>query len=325
MPPLDVIGYSNANVDILLKVEKLPAHDEKIKGKLLGKLPGGTMANYACMVSKLGLKAGWTGTIGQDQAGQLLVADFIKYQVDVSTIRQLEDVATMFAVIMIDHTGERSIIVVPSFYEPALNKEQQAAIAQARLLYTGPYQETSFLAVAKWARQNDTLVAIDVELTAQLDLDEVKEICINSNIVIFNQAVIKKLYNLTYQEFSDWLAMAELLQKLVSEYQLNLAGITLGSNGCILVNRDHYYKFPGFKIEVIDTTAAGDCFNAALTTALLRGWELEKAGFYANAAGALATQGYGARGYLPGQQAIKDFLKERDFQDSLVKKQIKSF
>ena len=170
-----VVGYSNANIDIIIKVERLRC-DEKLKGSLLGKQPGGTMANYACAVSKLGIPAAWTGTLGNDQEAKLILENFQRHGVDTSTIRTVCDLPTMFAIILLDDSGERSIVVVPTIDEPVeLTEEQLQLISRADVLYTGPYKGIPFYRVTEWARKNSTLVAIDVELTAELQKEELIE------------------------------------------------------------------------------------------------------------------------------------------------------
>lgn len=307
----DVVSYSNANIDILIKVNKMPSYDDKLKGELIGRFPGGTMANYACAASKLGLKAAWTGSLGNDDTGQIIINDFLEYNVDVSTIiRNKQD--TMFAVILIDDTGERSIVVVPTFSEPKeLTIEQKKQISKAKIFYTGPYKEINFLSTAKWARNNDTLVMIDVELTSALSsVAEMQEACSASDIVIFNQSVLAELYDIDFKNTINYKSIIDLLRSITAKNNTILTGVTMGSKGSLVVNdKNESNYFPGFNLEVIDTTGAGDCFNAALTKGILENWDIEDLNIYANAAGALATQGLASRGSIPNHERIMQFIK----------------
>lgn len=305
-----VVGYSNANIDIIIKVERLPGRDEKLKGSLLGKQPGGTMANYACAVSKLGIPAAWTGTLGNDQEAKLILENFQRHGVDTSTIRTVCDLPTMFAIILLDDSGERSIVVVPTIDEPVeLTEEQLQLISRADVLYTGPYKGIPFYRVTEWARKNSTLVAIDVELTAELQKEELIGVLRHTDVAIFNQAVLQEIYGLDFRA-DNWRTYAELLYEFLRTGGLKLTGVTLGHAGSILVDAEEAWYVPGFTVPVIDSTGAGDCFNAALTVGFLRQWPLQRIGLYANAAGALAVQKMGSSGAMSTDAQVEAFLRE---------------
>ncbi|HEX7713451.1 MAG TPA: carbohydrate kinase family protein [Bacillota bacterium] len=309
MSKIDVIGYSSSDVDIVLMVNQLPSYDDKIPGALIGRLPGGTMANYACAISRLGIKSGWTGSLGDDAEAQIVLKGFQEFGVDTSTIRILKNTATMFTVILVDDTGERAIVVVPTFKEPdKLTAEQQKAIAEARLLYTGPYKEIPFFEAAQWARKHDTLVAIDIERTSHLTAPEIDEILANIDVVILNQAMLPELYGISFKEVSDWTSVGDLLRREVIKHRLLYGAVTLGHLGCILADSKQSCFCPGYRVKVVDTTGAGDCFNSAFTFGVLQSWKLEDIGLFSNAAGAISVDSYGARGHLPKYDEVKKFM-----------------
>lgn len=307
---LDVIGYSSSDLDIVLKVDKLPSHDDKINGQLVGRLPGGTMANYACAASKLGLRAGWTGAIGDDEAGRIVLDGFLEYGVDTSSVQILDGKSTMFTVILIDGTGERAIVVVPTIQEPEkLSDRQKMSIANARLLYTAPYEHIPFLHAAQWARSQNTFVAIDVDLTTVHSKDRMDEVLSYTDVVVFNQSVLPELFGVTFQRTEDWASVADLLRGIVLKHRIRLAGLTLGSKGCLLVDAHSSCYCPGYRVKVVDTTGAGDCFNAALTMGVLNSWSLVETGVFANAAGAISVGSYGPRGHLPGFDEVRRLME----------------
>jgi len=306
---VDIVGYSNANIDIVLKVDKIPDYDDKIKGKLIGKFPGGTMANYSCATSVLGLNSAWTGSLGKDSMGRLLVNDFNDYKVNIDTAQIRNDIETMFSVIMIDDKGERSIIVVPTFSEPKyLTSQQKKLIAEAKILYTAPYKEINFYNIAKYAKNNNTLVAVDIELTSNIKTSNIDKIVKMSDIVIFNQSVLSNLYDIKFRKDARFVRTKKILKQFISEENVLIIGVTMGKQGSILINKESSYYFKSFDINPLDTTGAGDCYNAALTFGLMQSWKLKKIGLFANAAGALASTEIGSRGYLPDFNTIERFI-----------------
>ena len=86
---------------------------------------------------------------------------------------------------------------------------------------------------------------------------------------------------------------------------------TLGSNGALLVTDEKTTHIPTFKVDVVDTTAAGDAFIGGLAAALLKGNSLEEAVRYGNASGALATTKFGAQPSLPMADEVEQLMSLR--------------
>ena len=88
--------------------------------------------------------------------------------------------------------------------------------------------------------------------------------------------------------------------------------VTLGREGCLAVTADDEVRCPGFETEVVDTTGAGDCFNAAFLTGYLSGWSLERMANFGNAAAALSVTKLGPRAGIPTRKQVLKFLTDRD-------------
>ena len=79
MKPIDVVALRAACVDIVLKVPRLPGYDEKLMGSLIGWLPGELWGISACALSRLGVSVGWSGSLGDDHLGRLVLEDFQRF------------------------------------------------------------------------------------------------------------------------------------------------------------------------------------------------------------------------------------------------------
>ena len=109
---IDILAVGGIDMDLVLKVPRLPSFDEKEMGELVGRLPGGPAANFACAASRLGLKVSSFSLVGDDESGRLIIEDFHRYGVDTSLIQVIENAESPFTVILVDPTGEKAIIVV---------------------------------------------------------------------------------------------------------------------------------------------------------------------------------------------------------------------
>lgn len=301
---LDVVAVGAGCIDLVLQVERLPGHDQKVTGRLVGRLPGGTVANFACAASRLGLRVGFLGSVGDDEAGRLVREDFRSFEVATDGLRVLPGQETQFTVILLDETGEKAIVVVSTYQETMeLDAETRSYIAGARALYTMPYDLDQFKKVATAARALNTQVVIDVEPTLGASLGALKEILAHTDIAFFNREGLTSA-------MGD-LELSKAAQQML-DYGPEVVVVTLGKEGCLVVDGDETVECAGFVVEVKDTTGAGDCFNAAFLAGYLWGWPLSKIATFANAAAALSVTKIGPRAGFPTVEAVQRFLRERE-------------
>ncbi|MCG8515647.1 MAG: carbohydrate kinase family protein [Halanaerobiales bacterium] len=312
MEKVEVVALSAASIDIVLKVDHLPGNDQKVVGTHIGDIPGGTIANFACAISRFGLKTGWIGQVGDDREGQLLLEDFIRFNVDTKYVTIEPGKKTNFTVILIDHSGEKSIVVVPTIKTPAdLTPLQKNYIKQARLLYAAPYDLDYFIKATSFAQENKTLVCTDLEDNSALNRDNVARVLKLADLVIFNRDGFINIYG--EHALFDQEIFTETAKEII-DYGVKLMAVSMGSNGCLLVNPTTQLNIPAIKVKVTDTTGAGDCFNAALVYGYLKKWDLASTGIFANAAAALAITAYGARGNLPDPTTVLNFCRENNIE-----------
>lgn len=300
---LDVVAVGEGCIDLVLQVKRLPGHDQKVMGRLVGWLPGGTVPNFACAASRLGLGVGFLGSVGDDHAGRLVREDFRSFGVATDGLRVCPGQETRFTVILLDETGEKAIVVVSTYPEVIeVDAGTRSYIAGARALYTMPYDPEQFGKVATAARAVHTRVVIDIEPTVGADLRALKGILAHTDIAFFNREGLTAAVG--NRELSS--AAQEMLG-----YGPQILVVTLGKDGCLVVDGDEIVECGGFVVEVKDTTGAGDCFNAAFLAGYLWGWPLSKAATFANAAAALSVTEIGPRAGFPTVEAVQRFLMER--------------
>ncbi len=292
----DFIGAGGLSYDLVLSVESLPLADEKYTAELIGKLPGGFIANATCSAARLGLRAGYIGWVGDDGEGEMLRADFFEWNVDPGGLAVVRGECTPFTVVVTDHRGKRSI-VVPSFplYNTILSYEQAQYAAQAKVVYTFPRD-------AAWCRQlrqatleSGGLLALDVETTAPMTGDELRDVVRMADVVFIAEHGLKKM---------GLRSIADLVGP--RQWVIMTAG-GRGSYGIAHGQRRAVHR-KAFEVPVVDTTGAGDCFHAALIAAKLEGATLDEALTFAGAAAALKVQHRGPRGGLPTHAEVEGLV-----------------
>jgi len=309
----DVVAVGSATIDLVIKVERLPGHDEKVIGRHVGWLPGGTVPNFACAASRLGLRTGFLGTVGDDAPGRLVVEDFHRFGVNTDHLTTLPGTPTYYTVILLPPGGERAIVVVPTYPDDTpLTYKEQTCVASARAVYIMTGNVERFEALAGAARAGGALVMVDVEPTLALDMARLKRILSATDVASFNRAGLESA---TGQPATDLVKTArQMLDLPHPKWDLNpqVVVVTLGREGCLAVTADDEVRCPGFETEVVDTTGAGDCFNAAFLTGYLSGWSLERMANFGNAAAALSVTKLGPRAGIPTRKQVLKFLTDRD-------------
>jgi len=298
---VDVVGVASGTIDLVVEVDRLPGHDEKVNGRLIGWLPGGPVPNFACAASRLGLSVGLLGSVGDDAAGQLVIQDLQRYGVDTRCVAVRRGHKTNMTVIFLDATGEKAIVIVPTYEDPPeLSDADNAYLEQARIVYTMSLQPDRFLSLAQAAHGAGAWVAIDLEPTVLGSPDELDAVLARTDLVFCNRQGLEAAYG-----GADEAAARQLLGKGPC-----LAVVTLGREGSLAVTRDQSVRCPGFEVPVADTTGAGDCFNAAFVAEYLWHRDLARASRFANAAGALSVTRVGPRGWLPTREEVERSLHQ---------------
>jgi ribokinase/sulfofructose kinase len=298
MKPWDVLAVGGVNIDYLLTVPWLPSHDEKVSAHFQGRFPGGPAANFACAASQLGLSVASVATVGMDQDGDLIKADFQRFGVDVSLLSFQADYQTPFTVILIDGSGERAI-VVPDYKEQYAMDTLSTTLARTRSLYMMPVMFTDFLHLAMRAREIGVEVMVDIEANHQLTSVQFDQVLQYVTIASFNQS--------GFRRFTGSEPTLEAARNLLSK-SLHTVVISMGKDGSLATTGDENAQCPAYTVPVVDTTGAGDAFNAGFMTGTFMSMNLDDRLRFANAVAALKIQHPGTRGHLPDIHEVRTWI-----------------
>lgn len=279
---------------------RLPNGDDKIVAKFGGRLAGGLVANAACASARLGLDAAWSGLLGDDDFGEILLSDFARFGVDASLAEVRPGEASDFCMILLEPGGERTILVVNTIPgPPPLTEGVRAALAAAKIVYSMPYQQDWFSELAETASACRCETALDIESSCPLQGEALTAALRQADIVFCSPGGLKLATG------AD--EAAEGARQILSLGPREVI-VTQGAKGAYGITNAETIFSPAFCVPVVDTTGAGDCFHAAYLLGRLRGWTLAERLRFANAAAALSVQKMGAREALPTFQEVETFL-----------------
>jgi ribokinase/sulfofructose kinase len=295
-----VLAVGGAAVDTVIRLDRLPGHDEKVVGELVGFMPGGPAGNFACAASRLGLRAGVMAAVGSDEAGERIVSEFQHFGVDTSCVRVLAGDKSNFTVTLIDPSGEKAIVVVPMLTEGYRLDDPDRPLPRSRLVFGMPDLQGRFWAVARQARECGAEVMIDIERTVLPERGDLGALLAEVDLVSFNR-----------DSFVAATGAAPAIEaaRALLRFGPHTVIVTLGARGALAVTRDDAAEAPGYPVEVVDSTGASDTFNAAFARAMLDGKPLADRLHFANAAAALAVTALGPRGRLPDEEEVEGFIR----------------
>ncbi len=299
----NILVIGSLNADLVVRAPRFPAPGETISGNDLQTFPGGKGANQAVAAARLGANVAMIGRVGNDSFGSNLIQNLNQNHVDTSYVLRDETASTGTAIIVVDSNGQNSIVLSPGAngkVSPADVELASFSDAGLLLLQLEIPIET-VLRSARRAKQNGLRVLLNPAPAHQLP-DELIEL---SDFILPNET---ELSLLTQQTISDISSGETAACSLVTR-EAQTVIVTLGANGALIVNKDIVKHIPSFKVNVVDTTAAGDAFIGGFAVALSNNKSVEDAVQYACACGALAVTKFGAQPSLPTKEEVENFLK----------------
>lgn len=302
MNRLVVLGSVNA--DHVLRVPHFPRPGETLTGHSYQVVPGGKGANQAVAAARLGAPVVFIARIGDDAIGQQMRQGFAQDGIDVSAVELDEQLPTGIAIIYVSDEGENSIGIsaeANGALSPAMVKRHETLIADAHtLLLQLEVPLESVFEAARLARSHDTRVVLNPAPAQPLS----SELLALVDLITPNQTEAELLTGVKVtDEASAAQAAARFHQMGISDVM-----ITLGSQGVYCSNARQQQLIPGFRVEAVDTTAAGDTFNGALLAAELAGADFKAAVRFAHGAAALSVTKFGAQSSIPSKQEVEAFL-----------------
>ena len=282
-------------------------------GEFRGPFASGAPAIFAVAAARLGLDTAFIGAIGEDAFGRLLRARLSTEGVDTSALRVAQGYATGAAFVAYDDSGEREFVfhishaaagqIQPELISPVLFENVKWLHISGSTIFLNDNSCASCLRALELAKAAGGKISLDPNLRSELmPLEQAREILahfISSADLLL--PTLSESYALTGESDIERASQAPAVKPDA------IFVIKRGSAGCSVVHRGRRIDIPGFPVEEIDPTGAGDCFSAAFIAGFEAGWPLEKVGLFANAAGALAVTKIGPMEGAPTRKQVEDF------------------
>lgn len=301
-----ILIVGSTNVDFVISVEDMPRIGETILSKQYARVPGGKGANQAYACGMLGGEVEFLTVVGNDGLGETVLQNMRAAGVGIDRVETCDEAGTGIAIITVNRDGDNAIIVIPAancYCDAAYLERNEAALERCDILLV--QLETPVEAVYGLIRKAHRLGKTIILNPAPCPTRIPAEILPLLYLITPNETELQKLTGCDLETEEALFSGAKaLLGKGVRQVLL-----TLGSKGAMLCTTQGYKIFPAYSVKVVDTTAAGDTFNAAIAVGLAEGSTLENSIRFANAASALAVSRPGAQTSVPRREEVEQFIK----------------
>jgi sugar/nucleoside kinase (ribokinase family) len=289
----DVVGFGYNSIDHVCVIPHPLRFDSKQRFDTYLRQPGGQIPTALVALQRWGLRTAYVGPLSDDEGGRLQRDSLVSEGVNIEGALHRGGVGSQTAIILVDRvTGERSIAWRrPDGLRLAVEELDRRMLTAGRVLLMDADDMDTSLQAARWAKQEDIVVILDIDAPAP----GVENLLAVTDVVVaslqFAQALTGKV------------DVSGALRRMHSMGP-RFCAVTLGASGAqaVVDGRAHYIPAP--KIAAVDTTSAGDVFHAGCIFGLLQAWAPERALRFAVAAASLECSGLGGRAAIPSLQCV---------------------
>ena len=300
MKNICVIG--SLNMDLVVNVDTMPKPGQTIIGSNFKEVPGGKGANQAVAMTRLNGNVSMIGKVGEDGFGQTLINSLKNDKVDTTYI-QTSKGATGVALITVVKNAQNSIVVSPGANfevkeDDIDNNIEAIKNSDIVVLHLETPLNTIKYALNK-AKELNKYTILNPAPAVKLDDEIIK----NVDLLTPNETELEIISGVSIETEEDIQKAAQIMiEKGVKELI-----VTLGSKGSLYINKEKSMFKKAYKVEAVDTTAAGDSYTGALAVALSQDKNIEDAMDFASKVGALSVLKEGAQSSLPTLEDVKNF------------------
>jgi ribokinase len=302
---ITVVG--SMNVDLVFRTPRMPVVGETITGDEFRQVPGGKGANQAVAAARQGGDVAFVGCVGDDSFAEGALSCLRAEHIDISTVGKVPNTSTGVAAILVDASGHNSIVLAPGANGCVTVERVDAAAA--------------LIGAAKWLICQLEIPLASVQHAIELARKQGAKVVFNpAPMLPLTDALLAQVDYLVVNETEagqmsgidvvDAASAAVAAQKL-RERGIGTVLLTMGEHGICLADQDGARFTPALKVEVVDTTAAGDTFVGAFTVGMAHGLSVDVAAMEAQYTAALTVTKLGAQTSIPTRAEVVAFMRSR--------------
>ncbi|SHN68186.1 PfkB family carbohydrate kinase [Desulfovibrio litoralis] len=298
-----ILCIGNAVLDQLFFMNSMPHRAGKFFAESFLEAGGGPAATAAVTIVKLGCYARLWSRIGEDSIGDRIVSELQGFGVDMTGLERLKGVCSSFASVVVDKKGERMII---GYVDPNLPKNADGLPLEQVKDFDCVLADVRWLkgaeAVLEEAKKHNVPTVLDADLCP--DVEALQRLVPLARHVVFSEGGLKQYSGV--KELEVGLHLAAKLAPNSTHY------VTLGHRGCLWIENNQINAYPAFRVDIVDTTGAGDVFHGAFAVGIAEGMSAQEIIRFAAATAALKCTKAGGRAGIPDRASLNSFLQDKN-------------
>lgn len=300
----EIIVFGSLNLDFVVVTPERPGVGRTVLGTEFRTYPGGKGANQAVAAARSGGRVAMAGRVGDDVFSGFLKKSLAEAGVDLELVKETPGTTTGSAFITVDKSGDNSIVVVPGANFLCSREDVDAIV---------PYMKEARILMLQLEIPLDTVVyaaRIGKSMGLTVMLDPAPPCSLPGELVRSCDIITPNEHEasfLTGREVTD-IRSARLAASDLLAMGARCAIVKIGKDGVLVARDNQFHYIPGHKVDVVDTTAAGDTFSGAMATGICQGMTIPEAARFANAAAAISVTRKGAQTSMPTRDEIERFL-----------------
>jgi ribokinase len=303
-----VVAVGSVGIDHYYLCETWPTLGDKARVHYKESRVGGMIPNAACILANYGIETYLFDQIGDDSHTPLILDDLQSFGLNTSCLSIEAGMPNNQNFIMLAE-NEKTIFLIENPKPPLILDDRRK-----ELLRNASYVYTTIPDLKKLERHNDVIrelknrnvgVLLDVESESFVSAEEDWSYFELARILCFNENAFEK-FSTGPGHVPGW---GQLLAR-----EDKIMVVTLGDKGCTVLSGDRRLSVKGIPVEVVDTTGAGDTFNATFLYGLMQGWDLEQCARFANAAAARSVMYLGPKAGAVSANTVNEFMQRRGSQ-----------
>ncbi len=308
---MSVVVFGSLNLDLVAYAQVLPTLGQTVTGEKLLRFPGGKGLNQAIAAKRSGSQVKMIGALGADAEGEFLRQILNEEEIDASSLTTANE-QTGIAVIEVAKDAQNRILIIPGA-NATVKFDKSQLLSQSKSQSNNPkvclaQLETPIIEVTKFllaGKELNCTTILNPAPVQKLDLETIKA----CDYLVVNESEASFLAGNTVENLTQEEAR-QIAKKLLSNGSKKVI-ITMAEKGSLYLATEGEQQeiyIPAYKVNAVDTTAAGDAFCGALATAFAKNYSISDSLKFASAAGALATTKAGAVPSIPSQTEINKLI-----------------
>ena len=305
---MDIIGLGSVAMDVILQVDTLPKEDGFALIKSKKYLDGGSATNVIVQAARLGLKCSFIAQIGDDEIGQAIKSGLEKENVDTSLMVIKKGGSSLHTTIVVGEDGKKFILL--NMGDAFLSLEQKdvntEGVKSGNIFYTDLLPGEPAIYALKQAKE----AGLKTVFNLQVGIPLMEQFGITKDSILDTLKYVD-IFAPCRDSFAQLTATDNYedgIQSFVKHYK-GLLLLTLGSEGSAASDGQQLIKVPPYRVEVKDTTGAGDSYIGSFMYGYcVKGWNIKKAMEFSTVASALTCTEVGARA-CPNVNDVEEALK----------------